>query len=719
MKLLDIIWENTSSSEVSENIGLVRNTFKNMTKGLVRLTFSELRTFDSVLAKDLKAVFNSRTISGVKNLDDLVVQISKGTLSAKGAGDLAVGILKTKGVSGTQIRQIAGQWVENPNFIKAWASKGKNPTVKELMASGKGYTEEAAREIVASCKKSKKFQDAIKAGASTTKTAAAGSKTAATAGASTTKSRLSQLYQNVKQAAKPGNLVKGTGKVIKVVRGGLRSLGILKLVTYFAVFGIGGMVIYDLWNKFFGNNDNAPSEDDVLSMEDWVKCILTPLQDDEDAEIVDGGDEVGLKYNISELGGEETGGHVIFYSDKTVKSANGKTGTWSCNQEGLLNEQSGGSELTARQISSVIDDLEDQLNGDFFESDSTDMLDALSILKSVVGKTYKGRDAIQVIKATYSKVVGMSLTDHVNELTNLDFEALEAKEEIMSIIGGTMPRQTGSGDSDGGGVVQTGGDGNPNTGLSHLTITWDSTDGGEEGGEGGGGAVGVIKYKPCSDFPFEMGCINDKIKELQGCLNKQGSVLKIDGYYGPKTNKDLSDMEFFADGNANDTTITKQMFDKFMEKCKEDRPVVTPVTDLKSKGLTPIPIPKLDSQGMIDTHGVEKLQAQIRKTIDGQKIEQIINDKIKFTRGRYILDMDDELTEDQLNAINRYMAGKGFSLTKKKETLDDARYVWVADSKEARREARKEKRDGRRQDRIDRRVDRLQNRIDNLQSDEN
>ena len=529
--------------------------------------------------------------------------------------------------------------------------------------------------------------------------------------------------------------------MVNVARKGYRSYGFIKLMTWLAVFGIGGIMLYDLWKKLIGGSDTIPTDDELRKMDDWVNCILKPLQDDDGAEIVEAGDEVGLKYSIAELGGVETGGHVIFYSDHTIKSANGNTGTWSCNQDGLLSEQQseGGGELSAAQLSAVIDELDDQLSGDFFESDSTDMMDALNALRGVVGKTYKGRDAIEILKINYPKVVGMSLEQHVNELTNLDFEAIEAKEDFLNILRSSNSGggQQQSGDSDNADTSQ--GDGNPNTGLSHLTITWDSAD---NGGGGGGGAIidnSNIKFKPCGDFPFDLGCISDKIKELQTCLNKTGSVLKVDGYYGKKTHKDLLDMEMFADGDSNDTIITKVMFDNFMKRCDDNNTIVTTGDTTTTSGTTTgdtatvsgsttddttqtVEVPVLDTRAMIDKFGAERLENIKKMTVDGKVINDIMEDYLDFRSGKYVLKGEVELTENQLYAINRVMSGRGYVFLKDKEKANDqgevvfSKYVWVADRTLDNKSRREIRRTARSNERAGRRIDRAQDRLDNLKA---
>jgi len=500
--------------------------------------------------------------------------------------------------------------------------------------------------------------------------------------------------ESIKQAAStPIKVVKGLGGFI--LKSGKRLLA-WKLIKY----GIIAWVGYELVQYLIGL-DGEYSVDDVdtdKATDDWKRCIVDAFTDNGEVGIYEqhqeGDDkEFYVLVNINEFGGKETGGWIKFYNNYEVETKSGDTGKWECNQDAIkeLNEQSEGTELTARQIQDVIDVIDDNLSGDFFESDDTDMKDALDALKGVVGKTYKDKDAVKVVVVNYERQVGKKLSDHVANLTNLKFTGLEYRDEFLSIIG-SAPKDTEGTQSD------KDGDGGPLKSVSHITIVWD-----EEGSEGGSG--GTVSYKPCDSFPMTLGCISDKIKDIQRCMNPTAN-LKVDGYFGPLTLKAMLDNSYFADNSKDDSTITKEVYDTVMKKCSQkdggdsgntvepktkEREKVEPVTKLKSKGLTIIPIPKLDSKGMIDTHGIEKLLDQAKKTIDGQRIQTIINDKIKFRGGRYILNMDEELTSDQLIAINRYMAGKGFSLDKKKETLKDNKYVWTAEDRKSRRIARKEK----------------------------
>jgi hypothetical protein len=89
-----------------------------------------------------------------------------------------------------------------------------------------------------------------------------------------------------------------------------------------------------MWKNFWSEGDPIPSDDDLIPVNDWLECIVTPLGDDANAEIIEQ-NGVAVKYKIDKFGGKETGGHVIFTPDYRVKAANGIEGTWSCNQTGL------------------------------------------------------------------------------------------------------------------------------------------------------------------------------------------------------------------------------------------------------------------------------------------------------------------------------------------------------------------------------------------------
>jgi len=639
------------------------------------------------IARILKVESKLVTKAIAKSTDDITKEITSAS---------------KKFIKGSDPKTLAAMGDQVPKNIK---NLSKELAIKRLydatknLEPGKSLSKARVKDIIESTKTETKllFKDAQIGIGSTTK-GVKGVKKVKPAN-TTTKT----TTQNIKQAANSvGTKVMGWFKrnkktttkvansatpVIKkrlVTAIKVKFLGIplLKLL----LIGGAGYIGYKWWTRYTGDLPEFPSDDDINATKDWMECIVNALEGDERAhDIVIGENKNSIQYDIDRFAGEDTGGYLTFYDDYTVKSKNGKTGKWDCNVTKNLKEQSEG-EVTSQMISSAITQLDDQLSGDFFEGDSSDMQDAYKILKSLEGTTYKGKDTIQVIKNNYPKVTGKKLSSHIGNLTNLDFTAIELRDEMLKMIGSSPKKKGGGsqGDSDDKGGSKD------NDNLNHLTVVWDKS-------EGGGGSKGS-KYKQCDDFPLNLYCISDKIKEVQKCLNPTAN-LKVDGYYGPLTLKAMRDSSLFADDKKDDTNITKVIYDRIIDKCnkakdavkdadgKAVRPKVEPIEKLKIK---PIEIVKLDPIKMIDTHGVENLLDQTKKRIDGERISAIISDKVKFRGGRYVLKMDNELTEKQLKVINQVMAGRGFSLDKKKETLKDNKYVWTTKDRDSRKIARKQ-----------------------------
>lgn len=686
MKLIDIIRE--GSLEIDEQAAF-KKLFQGFTSGLKNLTLNSLKTAHPVFADDLLKVFTAKSITGVKNIDDLVVGISKGTLKPKAYGDLVTGLLKTKGVSDDYIRMIAKDWVEDSRFIANYAKRGDKLTKQVLL--NKGYSETAANEILKAAKDSKKFQNALGKVASTTakpkyKQAASG---------------LSAWFSKRFSSGKPkprvnGNVQQIGGLLGKGWKNYLTARKVL-IITSLLALGYLGYTIFDYIQALLGVNPlpDLDNQDAPQSVKDWKKCIVDEFEGKNDATAGADGNGIYLQISVKEFGGKQTGGWIRFYSDYKVTTKSGETGKWDCNTTAIktINEQTETTELTSSQVSKIIKGLDDQLSGDYLEGDNTDMLDALKLIKSAVGKTYKERDAISVIKSNYVRITGKKLADHVMNLKNLDFDGLQAQDEFLSIIGSSPVKDTEGTKSD----KESGGSSN----ASHLTVTWD--DGKKSGGSGGG-----IKYSPCNDFPMSLGCISDKIKDIQRCLNPTGN-LKVDGYFGPNTLSVMQSKSLFADNSSDDVTITKEIYDGIMKDCgKTDRGAtekITPTDTGVRKKVEPIklemkPIKVLSAKEMLDKYGKEQLDQLKFKTIDGDRIIDLIQNKVRFTPGgRYILKDDRDITEDQLKVINQWMTNIGYShdpVKVKRNRDGSVKYVWTA------------------LDRDSKRIARLQNKIDKI-----
>ena len=706
MKLINII---ENSLGIDEQAGMKR-LFQGLTSGLKNLTLNSLKKIHPVFADDLLKVFTSKSIKGVDKIDDLVSGISKGTLSKTAYGDLVTGLLKTKGISDDYIRMIAKDWVEDSRFIANYAKRGDKLTKNVLLS--KGYSQTAAAEILKAAKESKKFQNALKG---VTKT---GGKTGTKTGAGTTKG-IRKMYNDLKKflSANPNiakataglpkssrtvRLLKWVGRTVLKVGGGIFKLALLK---WLIILGAGGYIVWK-WSDWFKNGSDEDWDNmDFTPERNFLKCILIPLGDDEGVKIESDSDGNPVLYYTKGSSYDDQGG-LIFRVDGSVETGDGsKKGTWSCNTSGLdiqeqiaplLKSVSTGSEITSKQLSIAMEDLNDNLSGDLLDGDSTDMMDALNIVKGIEGKTYKSSTAIKTLIHNYPKVYKTSLVDDINNLSNLDFEGMERKEELLGILGLSSGESSGgnqSGDSDAKGDSDVKGDGNTSTGISHITIKW------------GSGkttpVVGKVKYVQCKDLPFKYGCISDKIKTIQKCLPAE---LKVDGYYGPKTSNALWNL--YQGKEKSD--ITKSVYDKIMVACEkkdektkstEPRKKVVPPIKLEPKGLTPLKV--YDTEAVIAKIDPAVMAANIRKTIDGRRVDQIISDELKYSFGRYVLKIDDRLTEKQLEMVNLYMATQGFKVLRKRtETPDGSKYVWKPDSKDAKRIARKERSIKKDQDKI-------------------
>ena len=562
------------------------------------------------------------------------------------------------------------------------------------------------KEIVNATKSETKilFKDAQTAlGKTTTKGAATGTK-GTSVNPTTIKKGVEQTKNTVKELVKKYPTLKLVKQGLSIPFRVLKFFTKLKLLKWLIILGVGGYVYFNYEDWLSGGGKPIDDDTDFEPEVDFLKCILIPLGDDEGVEIKEENGNPVLYYKKGSSYDDQGG--LIFRVDGSVETGDGsKKGTWSCNTSGLdiqeqiaplLKSASTGSEITSKQLSIVIEKLNDNLSGDLFDGDSTDMVDALNIVKGVVGKTYKGKTAIKTIIHNYPILHGNSVIDDINSLTNLDFNGLEQKKELLSLLGLSSGKSSGgnqSGDSDKKGDSDVKGDGNTSTGISHITIKW------------GSGkttpVVGKVKYVQCKDLPFKYGCISDKIKTIQKCLPAE---LKVDGYYGPKTSNALWNL--YQGKEKGD--ITKSVYDKIMVACEkkdektkstEPRKKIEPITKLEPKGLAPLKI--YDTDAVIAKIDPVVMAANIQKTIDGRRIDSIIANDLKYSAGRYVLRIDDELTDNQLKTINLYMASKGFKvLRKKRETLDGSKYVWKADSKDAKRIARREKSIKKDQDKI-------------------
>jgi hypothetical protein len=362
-----------------------------------------------------------------------------------------------------------------------------------------------------------------------------------------------------------------------------------------------------------------------------------------------------------------------------------KMGSWKCKGAmpviaesqkislmGLLNEQS--SEIDLGTMESYVDTAVDDLDG-FVDTDNLNSL--LSILNSLKGKTFQGKDAIKEFLSLYKEDEGGD--DFVADVNSvgvktLGTKAIIAKRQILSLAqgGGSESSTTTTPDA--------------KTGLSKIDITWD---GEKKTDDGGGGDTPVVKkksvnYHDCSnnDFPYEFGCIAPKISEIQACLG----VTPQKGYFGPKTLAALKAKDFIDSSN----TITKETYDKVAAICggqenKQDGETKKRNLDTEPiKTISPKEIPSVKIGG-----DLTKLPTiQPTDAMNGQKIYEALSSNYGdgtnpeypyiFQEGGRIKYKGEGLPQETLNALNTYISSMGYYYMKGKPKEDYGyKYVWV------------------------------------------
>lgn len=188
----------------------------------------------------------------------------------------------------------------------------------------------------------------------------------------------------------------------------------------------------------------------------------------------------------------------------------------------------------------------------------------------------------------------------------------------------------------------------------------------------GGGGGGTGGYKPCPGPTFTQGCYNETIKQLQSCLGG----LVSDGKFGPKTFAAIKAKIPTFDGN-----LTQEIFDEIMKSCNSNSGPAVP-----GKGIMPHPtfkdieMPKLpyglDNPKKVQTPAAPAAVPASTPEQTYHKYRTLIHQRPQKFGGAYIYKGND-LPPDDLNKLNQYFAGKGFTQTKADPTKDyGAKYAW-------------------------------------------
>ena len=213
-------------------------------------------------------------------------------------------------------------------------------------------------------------------------------------------------------------------------------------------------------------------------------------------------------------------------------------------------------------------------------------------------------------------------------------------------------------------------DGNPNTGIGKINITWD--------GETAPVTTEPVKTEPvktdnvnyhdCStkkpDDPLEFGCIAPKIAEIQKCLG----ITPQKGYFGPKTKKGLEDLQYNLSGG-----ITKEIYDKIIAACK---PTVTPTAG------TPTVTPTAGTPTVTPTAGTPTVTPTVKPitppvipaepVFDRNRLQELIASKnlVKKRNGVIVKWVGPELEGNDYYILDKHLVDKGYIQKKQRETGD-------------------------------------------------
>jgi hypothetical protein len=605
----------------------------------------------------------------ITNIDDLISSIKAGGLDAKAMAQMNKGLLKSVNTPREMVSEIVRDMVADKAFIKKYGSY--TPAQLEKLLKDRKYSQASIEEIVAQTKKSKDWKTSRATGAAerkakktqsgkdkqlTTKTNGSGTPPAQS---KTMKERFKELLDGVKNR-------KWTWK---------------QALAWGAGLGIGA---YAIWWALFNGSDVVPEDMPVVEPpvdNQWAPCIQELIKSGEGVVAPSESGEISVTVKTDEY----PKGLQFYPNGRVMDAATNKKGTWKCKDAmpviaesqkisliGLLNEQ--GGEIDINTMESYVDTAVDDLDG-FVDGDNLNSL--LSILNSLKGKTFQGKDAMKEFLSLYKEDEGGD--DFIADVNSvgvktLGTKAIVAKRQILSLVQG------------GGGEASTTTPG-AKTGLSKIDITWDGEK--KTGGGGGEGGNPVVKkksvnYRDCSnkDFPYEFGCIAPKISEIQACLG----VTPQKGYFGPKTLAALKAKGFIDSSN----TITKETYDKVAAICggqekKQDGEVkkrnldTEPIKTIGPKQIQPVKI----------SGDLTKLPTiQPTDAMNGQKIYEALSANYGdgtnpeypyiFQEGGRIKYKGEGLPQETLNALNTFISSMDYYYMKGKPKEDYGyKYVWV------------------------------------------
>lgn len=653
-----------------------------------KLVAAELEGFLKTMKQDSK-ISAELTRAGIRDAEELLAALKGNKLSSTLKGSLELNVLKSQTTNAKLIDLASENLARNQKFLQKYSNEIKQGQPQfEAALKKAGYSDRAITKIVeksylkkpsglqtvgskekeiANIKTGENQRVGInydsKTGKWTITTQRLKDKLAATQKAKTVlaDAKNKSIIEKLKELFKNGKDVISTGTIA-----GIKRVKISKKLLGLALALGGGYVLYSLLSpKGDGSDIELVDENNIpipLTPQkgEWATCIQDLLNNKSGSLVTT---ESGQMYVYVKTTGDESydtaGGLKFFMNGRVFTYDNSKKGSWTCESgkvqtipESFINEASG--EASAQEIQTAAKELDDQLSGDFFEGDSTDMQDALEVIKGLSGKTYKGKSAIETLKVAYKKLSGGDLVNDVKtKLKNLDFVGGEAKTDALALLSTSTPTPTKGG-------------------LSGISITWDTeggsgNTGGGKGGSTGGGKSGGSKYHDCSDFPMKPGCKSPRIKELQYCLGMEEKFQT--GNFGPKTSKSIESS--ITDGKVKSTTleafktngVTKELFDEVMKNCKGSKSE-TPTTGTTS-GSTVTKSGETTTNTSVPPVSAEKTTSQKGETPD-ELYRRLVKNKYLFgrLRGRRVVYKGPDLSKEEKDKLIQYMDSTGYRLSR-------------------------------------------------------
>ena len=281
----------------------------------------------------------------------------------------------------------------------------------------------------------------------------------------------------------------------------------------------------------------------------------------------------------------------------------------------------------------------------------------LNILSSLKGKSFEGKNATKAFLEYYREDEGGD--NFISDVENVGVKTLGVKgswykKEVVKAVYENLK--------------YIGGDNNEQSGLSGINIVWDDKGGSKPGGTTPGGTSG---YKGCDDnpLPHPMYCYSSKISDVQKCAGN----LKIDGYFGPNTNKRLKELGYDTkDG------LTQEIYDSVMRRCnggeeqstnpeaQGDMQQIEPRSAEGSiGGLEPI------AANIATDEAVKQLSDRLyRAVVDNGTLKTSPNQRKIAYKGK-------DLNETQLKALDYKLSKMQFVRTKTKNKAYGEKYVWL------------------------------------------